>query len=458
MSSNTSILTYNDKLFQIGSVYYSPTALLPVTGKPVGSIYCFLSRVLPWDNESSPPTPTQDQKFLKTVFKNIFFMKKVTSFDMSPVIERINWQTDTVYSYYRDDVDMFELDSNGKLVRRFYVKNRYDQVFKCLWNNNGGESTVEPYFQPGTFNANQVFQGADDYKWKFMYTITSGTKIKFMDESWMPVPYELNPPNPLLKFAGGGSIDAINITQGGSGYDEAVSPVFITITGDGQYASANAVVSSGSIIDVTVANTGSNYTYANVSITSANGSGAIAVAYPSPVGGNGFNPSAELGATHLMITSSFINGESGLLPTDIDFRQVGIVVNPYAYYGVTVDVANSSTYSTTTNFIVSQGFGDFTPDETVYQSPDGTLEDATFTATVLSFDSTTNTVKLLNTLGTPVINSILYGNSSQTARVALQKQDSQIVPYSGYIAYIDNRKSIVRNPDGSEIFKLVLGY
>jgi hypothetical protein len=98
------------------------------------------------------------------------------------------------------------------------------------------------------------------------------------------------------------------------------------------------------------------------------------------------------------------------------------------------------------------------PDEIVYQSNNGIFEDAYFTATVLSYDSTTNTLKLLNTLGTPVLNALIYGNSSQTARVALQKQESQIIPFSGYLAYIDNRKSITRNPDGSEIFKLVLGY
>jgi hypothetical protein len=442
----------------MSTAYYSPTALLPVTGKPVASIYCFLSRVLPWADEDSPPSPTQDQKYIKTIHKNIFFMKRVTTNDMIPVIQRINWTSGSAYSYYRDDVNMFELDTNGKLVRRFYVKNRFDQVFKCLWNNNGEESTVEPYFQPGTFNANQVFQGADDYKWKYMYTITPGLKIKFMDETWMPVPLQSNPPNPTLRFAGAGSIDAINIIDQGSGYDEANAPVLITITGDGQFASANAVIDSGSIIDITVANTGSNYTYANVTISSTTGSGATAVAYPSPIGGNGFNPSTELGSTHLMITATFENGEAGKLPTDIDFRQVGIIVNPYAYFGTAIDVANSSTYSTSTDFVVSQGFGDFIPDETIYQSPDGTLENATFTGTVLSFDSTTNIVKVINTLGTSVNNLVLYGDISQTARVLLQRQSSQIIPYSGYIAYIDNRKSIARNPDGSEIFKLVLGY
>lgn len=457
-SANNGILTYNDGYFQTSTVFYSPTVTLPATDKNLASIYCFLSNVLPWENESNPPVPTEDQKYIKSIYKNIFFMKKITTYDMSPVIERINWETGTVYDYYRDDINMFELDFNGTLLRRFYVKNRYDQVFKCLWNNIGGQSTIEPYFEPGTFNANQIFQGADDYKWKYMYTITTGAKSKFMDDIWMPVDVQKNVPNPLLKYAGAGSIDVINVTDGGSGYDEAVSPITIVITGDGQFASANAVVSGGSIVDISVANTGSNYTHANVSIVSANGSNATAVAYTSPIGGHGFNPSTELGVRHLMLTSTFLQNEDGDLPTDIDFRQIGVVVNPYAYFGTTVDVANAESYSTTTNFIVSGGFGSFTEDETVYQATDGVFANSYFTATVLSYDSTTNTVKLLNTNGTPVLNALLYGNDSGTARVILQKQTSEIIPFSGYIIYVENRESVQRSSDGSEIFKLVIGY
>lgn len=457
-SANNGILTYNDGFFQTSSVYYSPTAILPVTGENLSSIYCFLSRVLPWDNESSPPLPTQDQKNIKTIYKNIFFMKKITTYDMSPVIERIDWVSGSVYDYYRDDIDMFQLDFNGTILRRFYVKNRYDQVFKCLWNNNGGQSTNEPYFEPGTFNANQIFQGADDYKWKYMYTITTGSKSKFMDDIWMPIDIQKNVPNPLLKFAGAGSIEVINVTDGGSGYDETVSPISIVIAGDGQYASANAVVSSGSIVDISVANTGSNYTFANVSIVSANGSNATAVAYTSPIGGHGFNPSTELGARHIMMTASFIKGEDNTLATDIDFRQIGIILNPYTYFGTTVGTANAEAYSTTTDFIVSQGFGSYVPDETVYQAVDGIFSNAYFTATVLSYDSTTNTVKLLNTNGTPVTNSLLYGNNSGTARVVLQQQTPEIIPFSGYIIYVENREAVQRSADGSEIFKIVIGY
>jgi hypothetical protein len=454
----TQLLTIYNGRFNTGMVYYAPTATIPVTGDVVGSIYCFLSRVQPWSNEATPPVPTQDQKYLKTVFKNMFAAKRISTNEISLVIERINWTSNSVYAYYQDDANMFALDNNGFLVKRFYIKNRFDQVFKCLWNNDGGTSTVEPYFQPGTFNANQIFQGADDYKWKYMYTITSGSKLKFMDDEWMPVPIGSNIPNPVETFPGSGSIDVINVTSSGSGYDPTNAAVTITVTGDGRFAAANAVFSGNTLVDISVANTGSNYTYANVVISSSSGSGATAVAYTSPPGGHGYDPASELGARNVMITATFNKDESGKLPTDIDFRQIGVLVNPFAYYGTVVDVANGQFYDVSTNFTMSQGFGDYVPDEIVYQSPNGIFESATFTATVLSFNGTTNNLKLLNTFGTANNNAILYGQTSQTARVVLQQNPSDFIQFSGYLTYLENKEPIQRNEDGSELFKLVLGY
>jgi hypothetical protein len=457
-SANVGLLTYNSGVFHTTSTYYSSSLILPSTGEFVNSMYCFLSRVEPWAFEVIPPTPSQTQKYIKELYRNMFIAKKISSNDMSPVVERIDWTVDEIYDYYRDDVDMFQRDLNGTISRRFYVKNKFDQVFKCLWNNNGGTATKEPYFEPGTYNVNDVYQGSDGYKWKYMYTITYANKIKFLDDTWMPVPMSTSVPNPIDTFAGAGSIDVINVTNGGSGYDPANAIVNITITGDGKYASANATVTSGVITDIAVANTGSNYTYANVSITSTIGSGATAILHPSPIGGHGFNPISELGARHIMVTSSFDKSESGMLPTDIDFRQIGLVTNPYAYYGDEKIVANASIYQLSTDYIVSSGSGLYQQDEIVYQSNNGSLSDAYFTATALSFDATSNRLKLLNSLGTANLNQIFYGAKSSTGRVALQQNDPIFVPFSGYIMYVENRQAVTRSADGSEQFKLVLGY
>jgi hypothetical protein len=69
-----------------------------------------------------------------------------------------------------------------------------------------------------------------------------------------------------------------------------------------------------------------------------------------------------------------------------------------------------------------------------------------------------NQLKLLNNQGTANLNQIFYGDSSKTARVALQKNDTLFVPFSGYLMYVENRQAVTRSADGSEQFKLVLGY
>lgn len=458
MIFNTGILTYNSGAYNVRMNYYAPSSTIATTGEYLGTLYCFLSKVDPWPVEEVPPVPEQSQSYLNSVFRNMFVAKQISSSDMCPVIQRINWESGTTYDYYDDQVDMYELNTSESLVKKFYVRNKYDQVFKCLWNNNDAASTVEPYFEPGTFNANQIFQGVDEYKWKYMYTITSGNKLKFMDEAWMPVPVDKNTPNPFSTYAGTGDIEVINVTNGGSGYDEANAVVTVSVTGDGFLATANAVVSGGSITDVLVANTGYNYTYATVDIKSSLGSGATAIAPVSPIGGHGYNSITELGARHIMVTAKFEKNENGKLPTDIDFRQIGVIVNPYAYYGTSPALANASVYKTTTDFSLSVGFGTYTPDEILYQSTDGLYENATFSATVLSFDSALNTVKLINTLGTPLDGALVYGKSSGTARVLLQQQPSEFIKNSGFLIYLENRTPIQRNADGSEQFKLVLGY
>ena len=393
--SNKNIFTTQAKTLLVEQVYYSPVAIVPPSERNAQTIYTFLSKVDAWPNDSNVPSPTADERYVKQTFKNMFAAKLVKVSDMSPIIPRINWVSGTMYDYYRDDIDMLELNQNGDLIYNFYVKNRYDQVFKCLWNNNGGVSTSEPYFEPGSYNTNNIFQGGDGYKWKFIYTVDFGLKVNFMDEAWMPIPVGANTPNPLQTSAGAGSIDVINVLDSGSGYDPANAIVSISVTGDGYGAAAVANVSNGHINDIVVTSPGSNYTFAEVVITSALGANAVAIAPTSPIGGHGYDPVSELGCRHIMITSQFDGSEGNVLPTDNDFHQVGLLVNPTTISAFPYP-ANGEIYRTTTDIIVAPGFGAYTGDEFVYQ---GTLANPTFTASVLSFNTSTNVLYLINKIG-----------------------------------------------------------
>lgn len=455
--ANKNILTTQSRTVQVEQVYYSPVSVVPpAIDVPTGTMYCFLAKVEPWGDDVDPPMPSTDVAYQKQVFKNMFAAKLIKNSDISPVVARINWTSGNTYDYYRDDVDMNTVDLNGFPVYTYYVKNKYDQVFKCLWNNNGGVSTDEPVFEPGSFGNNGIFQKNDGYKWKYIYTIDTGLKVKFMDDNWMPVAVGQNTPTPLGNSAGAGSIDVINVTAGGSGYDPANAQITVVVTsGDGTGLTATAQTTGDYISDIIVTNPGSNYTYANVSISSSKGSGATLIAPTSPIGGHGFDPVSELGARHVMITAEFNSDEGGVLPVDIDFHQVGILVNPTSY-STTPNPANSNIYRTTTDVFVSSGFGEYVADEFVYQGT--SLAESTFSARVLYFDTAKNEINLINRVGTPANNAQIYGDTSKTTRTLLSYSTSNFVPFSGYITYIENRSAVQRSTDGIEQFRFVLGY
>jgi hypothetical protein len=468
---NQSLLTYGANLVEAEQIYYSPVAQISSTDTPIATSYCFLSSVTPWSG-NTVPVPTQDQYSLKQIFKNIFVAKQITTDSISPVIQRIDWTANTVYQYYNDTVDMFALDQNGFLINSFYVKNRYDQVFKCLWNGantasaNGVVSTNEPYFQPGQYNTDNIFFGTDGYKWKYMYTIDAGAKIKFMDTNWIPVPIGTNIPN-TETVLGFGDIEVINVTNGGSGYDPTNSAITITVTGDGTGATAQVgTVTGGVIQDITVLNPGYGYTYSNVSITSAAGSGAVTISPSSPIGGHGYNPISELGCFNVMLTCQFAGNEAvngiAMVPTTdgngspIEYYQMGILINPTSISSYPAPAANSI-YKTTTDIVVAASTDTgFVSGETIYQG--ATLSSSTFTATVVNFDLANNVGHLINTTGTPITNQVLHGNTSGSARTLLTYNTPDFNIGSGYIAYIENLTGIQRSPDGIEQFKVVLSY
>jgi hypothetical protein len=459
--ANKNLITFNSKAVSVEQVYYSPVAVLPISGIAVSTTYAFIAHANPWTYDTNPETPTQTQAYIKNVFKNMIALKKITTNDISPVITRIDWKLNTIYTYYQDNIDMFTVDSTGALANPFYVRNSYDQVFKCLWNNNGAPSTVMPFFQPGNYGSNYIFQGSDGYKWKYIYTVTGGIKRTFMDTTWMPVPVGQNNPGPVLTSgvqtgAWAGDIEVINVTNGGTGYSNII-PITVTITGDGLGAAGYAQVSAnGSITNIIVTNTGTNYSYANVSITSVSGSGATAIAPTSPIGGHGYDPVSELGCNHVMYNCQFNGSDlNNVIPTDIDYHQIGLVINPIGLDTYPAP-ANGAIYAAYTQLVVAPGFGTYLPDEILYQG--SSLSTASYVGTVLNFNSTTNIITLINITGTPTLSTSIYGSTSTTVRTLLTVNSPTILLPSGYLSYIENRSAIQRSASGIEQLRLVLGY
>jgi len=479
---NQNLLTYYAPVSQVELEYYIPVAVVPQGPQlsqaiPVGSLYAFLGQEDSWpviNGIETPSTPQQTTAYLKKVFKNMFALKNVGSNNLCPVIQRINWTANTVYTAYSDNLNLQEKDENGLLIYQYYVKNRYDQVFKCLWNNNGGPSTYEPYFEPGSYGTNNIYQNEDLYKWKYMYTIDSGAKRSFMDSIWMPVFISANTPQPYGTSAGAGSIDVINVTNGGSGYDAINQYITVQIVGDGTGANGAitpAQIVNNQIVDIVVpqGQAGQNYTQANVVITSYTSSNqkylapitsqATAIAPTSPVGGHGYDPISELGCNHLMFSVEFNADEGGVLPTDgVVYRQVGLLTDPLVLGANGPTFANNSVYNTATQVLCASGLGSFVSDEIVNQYDTSTPPNLLFSGTVLSFNTSTNLLQLINTYGSFVVGQSITGATSGCSRTVFTVTEPAIIPFSGLISYIENRQGVQRSEDGIEQLRFVLGY
>ena len=356
-------------------------------------------------------------------------------------------------------------DTYPQFANNFYVRNTKDQVFKCVFNNGSVASTIEPTIDiDGQLPENPYILTSDGYRWKYLYTIPYGLKQRFFTNNWMPVVSD----NAVVAGSVDGRIDIIHIDEGGSGYflnngesGNSNSLSIITVTGDGSGASVTAKVESGVITDVNILNGGSGYTYADITILDndqlANGNVASLSTYISPPGGHGSNPQKELGCFTIMTTVNFSDTENDTIPVGsdeypFDFRQISLIRDPLLTNG---DYANASNYRVTTKLsMTSTGGSNYLPDEEVYIG--SSLEDASMTAIVVSWDSVANELFINNIRGTPVVGTTVVGSTATASILDIEEPDIDL--FTGDLLYIENRAKIVRNTDQTEQIRLVLSF
>ena len=106
----------------------------------------------------------------KNNFKEeIVFGKKVFDSDVKFMIKYYPWQKDAAYAQYDDAVNLEGVNFYSVVGPTNNDSGDY-RVYKCLSNNNGGQSSTPPNYDP-TFE-NQIYRMPDGYVWKFMYYLT----------------------------------------------------------------------------------------------------------------------------------------------------------------------------------------------------------------------------------------------------------------------------------------------
>lgn len=403
------------------------------------SYYMFLGKVSEWSTEPVAEVPfstfNQDDR---VHWSDMIGGERIPTNSVTHAIRRHDWESGTVYDQY-DDQD------TALFTKAFYVLTDESNVYKVIDNNGGAASTVKP---TGTGTA--IINTADGYRWKYLYSIDVVEATTFLLPSWMPVKFldadDGSNQWDVQQAAVRGAIDRIEVTDGGTGYTSAPT---VTITGDGTGLTATAVVASGEVTEINVDTRGSDYTYATITLSGGGGTGAEARVVFPPAGGHGFNPVVELGGFYVMFTTKFEQDETGTLPTDNDFRKIGIVKDPFDFG--TEDITTVSNYNQTTRIELEVGFtGTFNVDEELTGNTSGAR------ATVVRWDDS-NRILHVNEKADNVfqVGEVVQTSSGSGTIAAGGITNPDLQPSSGEIVYIDQRATVTRAIDQTETVKVI---
>ena len=257
------------------------------------------------------------------------------------------------------------------------------------------------------------------------------------------LPVTVNQDVASYAISAGAGIDFIDVLTGGTEY--LTASTLVNIVGDGQGATATAVVTQGVVTKINVTDRGAGYTFANITITGA-GAGATARAVIEPQGGHGSNIPKELLATTVGIT---VNIEDIL--TDFflnnDFRQLGLIKN-------VTNFTQSEIYSAATGngcyVLQVPNLAQYNIDNIILTNSNGKYLVANKTAT---------RVYLLPIVDSISVGSILQNETTGVGSLSITSLTlPEISSKSGDIIYVRNISPVTRQAGQVEQVKLYFSF
>lgn len=398
-------------------------------------LYAFMGKSTPWNNESDIPTPTDTVNSYISTMNDMIAFKRIKQANLSFGIRKVVWNSGTVYTPYNDLLDLNNYN--------FYVITSENRVYKCLDNNNGNPSTIEP-----TSTSLVPFNEVDGYRWQLMFQVSESDIEKWNNQSVIPVKI-LDEDDGSLQWdiqqnAVAGAIDYIEIQSSGSGYI-ASTTYPVTITGDGSGAEAHAEVEGDVIKRIVIDNRGIGYTYAKATIQG----NAVLRPIISPIKGHGSSAFDELLTRYLIISLAFDKDENGKIPTNISYRQIGFLMNPLSSENhLPLDVIDTNTCLTTIEVNTTSGFE-------VNEEIQNTT--ANSYATIVEIKDETHLL-INNINGAFDIGHNIVGQISGSSSTIDSIDRPIIEPLTGKLIYVENRESITRSENQKEDYKLIIAF
>lgn len=180
--------------------------------------YVFAGNHVPRDTLDVPEITLDLDNIQYSPYRNMQFGKRVSANDASLVIRNVPYESNTVYAMYDDDAVGLLSDDYYAIVNA----SSFYHIYKCLDNNRGAASTVEPNFAHISGSNTSVYQTSDGYRWKYMCSVASDVKDKFETSDWFPLVANSS----VSAAATDGSIDIIKVDGTGSGYHNFLAGTF----------------------------------------------------------------------------------------------------------------------------------------------------------------------------------------------------------------------------------------
>jgi hypothetical protein len=419
------------------------------------SYYLFVGRGEEWDTETAPDAPYDNTYSYHTdIWQRMHALKEITDTDITYAVPRYQWISGTTYVEYDDrDADLGS--------KSYYVISDNNNVYLCL--KSGGISTANPDSVGITTNGVIDFTSSDGYIWKYLFTVSTDDSNKFLTSAFVPVRYIESQPAvgadtalsnqwDVQQNAIDGAVYTIKVTNGGSGYTSAPT---VEVSGDGSSLAATATVVGGVVTEIEVTNEGSGYNQCSITLTGGGGAGAEAYAVLGPKGGFGADPREDLKSHYVSLNVRLVYDDgSGDFIVGNDFRQIGIIRNPYNYGTTTVSTA--TTLSATKSLEVATG-GTFSVDSTI----EGTVTGAK--GIVDSYDAVNGIIRYHQTEETgfddfSTGDNVRLEGDTGTGQDVTAVNNPEVEPYSGQVIFLENRTPVNRASDQIETIKLVLEF
>ena len=384
--------------------------------------------------DSAPPTPVDNRRSEAYHWDDMLAAKKVDSTGVTHAIPRRDLDVSgaTTYDMYRPNYSSANTANSGATTlfdSTFYFMTSAYRVYKILENySNAAWTAAEP-----TSEASAPF-AAGGYTIKYMFKLTTTQVQNFLTPDFIPLSITPETNNARTD----GALDVVKVTTaglslvGGNAWVETAdrTVVNVPIRGDGTGALTTVTIggtsgsADGTITACAVSSNGSGYTQGTVLAADIieqhdiqnTGEALTFSANPvfeviiGPDGGHGSNPAKELGGHFCLTDVKLQQTEAYDFSVVNDFRQIGIVRNPYSY-GTTSNFTGSTARQTSAIKLASNS-GTFTVDEKISQTIAAvTIQSITVSASVITVN-TSAAHKLANGQMVKIIGQTFSGGAT----------------------------------------------